>query len=278
MSPTNNTIHGIIQKRRMTKPIISIITPTLNCGKYIRQCVDSVLAQNYTNTEHIIIDGQSTDNTLDIIREYQHLKWISEPDKGEVEALNKGVERASGDLICWLNGDDWLDESAFTSVIENLTNDDFILYGNTNIYDHKDNLFWVKKSNRNINLKFLLKWFQAGIHPHQPSMFIRKNVFQTIGEFNQHLNYSIDLEFWIRAAQHYSFKYVNNVLSNARLRKDSKSWDTEKEQIESHWTVVKPYLEKLNCNDRENFWYEYFTTSTYFCYLDDKVYPLIKSY
>ena len=87
-------------------PKISVVTPTLNCGQFIRDCIESVLAQNYENFEHIIVDGGSADGTVDVLREYPHLTWVSEPDDGEVFALNKALKIASGDIIGWLNADD----------------------------------------------------------------------------------------------------------------------------------------------------------------------------
>ena len=88
-------------------PVISVITPSLNCAAYIRECIESVLAQDYRNFEHVIIDAASTDETVDILKAYPHLKWISEPDRGEADALNKALRMARGDIIGWLNTDDY---------------------------------------------------------------------------------------------------------------------------------------------------------------------------
>jgi glycosyltransferase involved in cell wall biosynthesis len=94
-------------------PKISVVTPTLNCGQFIRDCIESVLAQNYENFEHIIVDGGSADGTVDVLREYPHLTWVSDPDDGEVFALNKALKMASGDIIGWLNADDWYRDGVF---------------------------------------------------------------------------------------------------------------------------------------------------------------------
>jgi glycosyltransferase involved in cell wall biosynthesis len=84
-------------------PFISVVTPSLNQGMYIEENIKSVLNQKYPNFEHIIIDGGSTDGTIDILKEYRHLIWISEKDRGQSEAINKGFRKAKGDIIGWLN-------------------------------------------------------------------------------------------------------------------------------------------------------------------------------
>ena len=98
-------------------PKISVITVCYNHGEFIRDAIESVLAQDYPNLEHIVIDGGSSDQTVSILSEYKHLNWISEPDRGQSHALNKGFERASGDIIAWLNSDDWYAKGAFEAVV-----------------------------------------------------------------------------------------------------------------------------------------------------------------
>ena len=95
---------------------ISIVTVSLNQGKYIEDAIQSVLKQNYKNFEHIIIDGFSTDNTIEILKKYKHLDWISERDEGQSDALNKGFKKCTGDVIGWLNSDDWYHENTFNKV------------------------------------------------------------------------------------------------------------------------------------------------------------------
>ena len=95
-------------------PLISIITPSFNQGKFIEQTILSVLNQHYPNFEHIIIDGGSTDGSIEILKKYPHLIWKSEKDRGQSEALNKGFEVAKGEIIGWLNSDDvYLDDTLF---------------------------------------------------------------------------------------------------------------------------------------------------------------------
>lgn len=89
------------------KPLVSIITPSYNQGKFIEETIQSVLNQDYPNIEYIVIDGGSTDNTIDILKKYEgRLRWISEPDKGQSDAINKGFAMARGSMMAWLNSDD----------------------------------------------------------------------------------------------------------------------------------------------------------------------------
>ena len=97
---------------------ISIVTPTFNGATTLRETIESVLAQDYKNWEHIVMDGGSTDGTLDILRSYPHLQWVSEKDEGHYHAMNKGVERASGEVVAILNADDCYREGALSKVAE----------------------------------------------------------------------------------------------------------------------------------------------------------------
>ena len=97
---------------------ISILTPSYNSGKYIERAIESVVDQGYDNWEHIIVDGGSTDGTAVILKKYPHLKWISEPDKGQSDAMNKAFEMSNGDIIGYLNADDWYELSIFSLIAD----------------------------------------------------------------------------------------------------------------------------------------------------------------
>ena len=96
---------------------ISVITPCFNASKYLKEAIISVLRQDYPNFEHIIVDGKSTDGTLEIIKNYNHIIWISEPDDGQSDAMNKGFHMSSGEVIVYLNADDYFLPGAFKKVI-----------------------------------------------------------------------------------------------------------------------------------------------------------------
>ncbi|MDQ3190406.1 MAG: glycosyltransferase, partial [Bacteroidota bacterium] len=115
---------------------ISIVTPSYNQAHFIEEAIESVICQNYTNFEHIVIDGGSTDNTIKVLEKYSHLIWISEPDEGQSDAINKGFKMATGDIIGWLNADDLYLPNTFKEVAKNLKKDEIdAVYGNYKFID-----------------------------------------------------------------------------------------------------------------------------------------------
>jgi len=142
-----------------------------------------VLAQNYENFEHIIMDGGSADGTVDILREYPHLKWISEPDEGEADALNKALKMAAGDIIGWLNADDWYEDCVFVKVWEvmNPAGGVHAVYGDTAFVDEIRNERFIKKTARDMTLGgVFMRWWHDK-QPRQPYIFIRGNLWTTSG-------------------------------------------------------------------------------------------------
>ena len=127
-------------------PKISIITPTYNCGQLIRRCIESVTSQEYPNFEQIVVDGESKDNTVDVLRQFPHVKWVSEKDNGEANALNKGLKMVTGDIVCWLNADDYLHPNALVPVgLAFAQNPDWeLVFSNTYMVDSHGAVLWVK--------------------------------------------------------------------------------------------------------------------------------------
>ncbi len=139
-------------------PKISVITPSFNQGVFIEDAVRSVLEQGYPNFEHIIIDNCSTDGTIEILKKYDHLIWISEPDEGQSDALNKGFNLASGDIIGWLNVDEFYMPGAFTYISSYITANEKsdIFYGDV-VFTGQDGDFCRLKAGHSFHLKTLLK-------------------------------------------------------------------------------------------------------------------------
>jgi len=158
---------------------ISVITPSFNQSKYIEQTIQSVLDQNYPNFEHIIIDGGSTDGTIEILKKYSHLKWVSEKDKGQSDALNKGFEKATGDIIAWINSDDWYEPNTFFSISKFFNENQYknVVMGDCNLVDENGKIF-DRVINYERGLEELKNYKVSRSIPTQPAVFFRKKIVQ----------------------------------------------------------------------------------------------------
>ncbi len=211
----------------MTLPKISVITVSFNQGEFIRQNIESVLAQNYENFEHLIIDGGSTDNTLEILRQYPHLKWTSKPDRGQSDALNQGFERAEGDIIAWLNSDDWYAPGIFHEVARELQNCP-VLMGKCQEADRAGRPGQIFDNESRSWYDILKYWIYYSI-PAQPSIFFTRELLRQCrradGSYlDETLEFGMDLDLWLRMASHHPFHCrLPRVLSFARMYETNKT-------------------------------------------------------
>jgi glycosyltransferase involved in cell wall biosynthesis len=178
-------------------PLISIITPSYNQGEYIEQTICSVLEQGYPNLEYIIVDGGSTDSSVEIIKKYeQHLAWwVSEKDKGQSNAINKGIQRSNGEIINWLNSDDYYMPGALHHVAQQFTDPEINCYcGYSRVFSETSEKCSSGTDVYPGNLPKTIGWARID----QPETFFRKSVWDKIGLLNETFHYVMDKEFWIR--------------------------------------------------------------------------------
>lgn len=210
----------------MKYPRITIVTPSFNQAQYIEQTIDSVLSQNYSNLEYIIIDGNSSDNSAKLISKYEkHLSfWISEPDRGQSHAINKGIQRTTGEIFNWLNSDDFLETDSLKTIAENFQDPSTnVVCGRSNIVQNKKIIRTSKGTDiYSGNLAKTLGWARID----QPETYFRKKIFDEFGFLNEHLHYIMDKEFWIR----YLLKFdlsgilkIDTILANFRWHENSKT-------------------------------------------------------
>jgi len=204
-----------------TWPKISIVTPSLNQGRFIEETIRSVLLQGYPNLEYIIIDGGSTDDSVHIIKKYEKWLsyWVSEYDKGQAQAINKGFKMASGDIVAWLNSDDFYEKSIMSIVANQLLSKKYdIIYGNSNDVDSEGNFIQsIILSPFNILEAFFCNPIQ------QHSCFWKYSVFKDCGLLLEKYHYAFDHEFWIRCALKKKFNYLPITFANYRQHPNSKS-------------------------------------------------------
>jgi glycosyltransferase len=198
---------------------ISIITVVFNNKKTIKDAIESVLSQTYKNIEYIIIDGASTDGTVEIIKSYKNkiAKFISEPDKGLYDAMNKGLHLATGDVIGILNSDDIYIDSKVVSKVVNLFQHSGaeIVYGDLQYVDRANTDIVIRTWNSG---KYTSGLFKEGWHPPHPTCFVKKSIYDKYGDFDLRYKIAADYEIMLRFIEKYKIQpeYLPEVMVKMR--------------------------------------------------------------
>ena len=204
-------------------PRVSIVTPSYNQGRFVEETIRSVLLQGYPDVEYIIIDGGSTDGAVDVIKKYQQWLryWVSEPDKGQSDAINKGFHRATGVIYNWLNSDDYLLKDALKHVAEgNKAHPEVGAWcGGWLLVDADGKTLGLSHPNR-LDLEGIADWSQN--HFAQPACFFSQRAWQQCGPLDEGLHYEMDVDLWIGIAKLMPFAKLDSVLAAAHIHKDSK--------------------------------------------------------
>lgn len=199
---------------------ISIITPSFNQGVFIEKNIISVLNQNYPNFEHIIIDGGSTDTTIEVLKKYPHLKWVSEKDKGQADAVNKGLKMATGDIIGWINSDDYYENNIFEE-ISAAFNDPKVKWIIGNLYeDYLGNKKKTEIQSPDITYDRLIK------NPDilkQPCTFFRRDFILSNGGLNDGFYMVMDFDLWVRLSKKCSPRMSKTFYANFVIHPNQKT-------------------------------------------------------
>lgn len=258
----------------MTKklPKISVITPSLNQKKYIETTIKSVLSQKYPNLEYIIMDGGSTDGTLDILKKYgNQIIWHSSKDEGQTDAINKGFNKSSGDILSFINSDDYYAENTLQQVSKFFLENDRILWltGKCKVINGKNeeirslitlwkNL-WIKKDFLNIKQKDLLLSLNF---ISQPSTFWRREAWEKTGQFDNSLIYTMDYDYWLRLFKISELGFINKELSYFRVHPKSKGFLDTSKQIDEGYKVMKNYTNSISIKILHRM-HDFFTLAAY---------------
>jgi len=204
-------------------PTFSIITPSFNHVHFIEAAIDSVLSQNYPALEYLVMDAASTDGTVDLLRKYDsRLQWISQPDRGQTDAINRGFAQTSGEILGWLNSDDQYAPGALAAVGEFFSAHPNIgvVYGNADFIDARGNRIGRCAHIEPFNPHRLLHYSDYIV---QPAAFFRRSVFDAAGGLDPSLHWAMDYDFWLKASRLTQFAFLPRVLAHYRWLDSSKT-------------------------------------------------------
>ncbi len=212
--------------------MISIITPVLSGEKFIQSCITSVVSQQFPDVEHIIIDGGSTDATVSIMKayadRYHHIRWMSEKDRGQSDAMNKGITMARGEIIGILNVDDYYEPYTLRRISEEfkMLSEPGLLVGNCNVWGDEGRLLGVNRPSRLRVADLLICDEARSPFPINPSAyFYHRSLHEKIGLYDSEEQYAMDIDFLLRAIPHAHVTYLDEVLGNYRLIRGTKTFD-----------------------------------------------------
>ncbi len=221
--------NGVTSKKKKMAPKISIVIPCYNAERFIEETLLSVLNQDYSNFQCFVVDGQSDDSTLDILKKYEgRIRWISEKDKGQSDAINKGLKMSDGDIVTYLNADDVYEPGCFQRVADffAINPECHWAYGKCRIIDEKGmeirkpitwyKNFWQRRYSYNrllVTLNFIA----------QPAVFWRRELTEAIGLFDVDEHLTMDYDYWLRAGLRYQPGFIDEYLARFRLHPVSKS-------------------------------------------------------
>jgi glycosyltransferase involved in cell wall biosynthesis len=206
----------------LTQPLVSIVTPSFNQMDYLEDAIRSVLAQDYPTIEYIVVDGGSTDGSIEIIRKYSHRLawWISEPDEGQAEAINKGMEHANGEIVAWLNSDDLLLPGAVSQAVQALSHNPTtgFVFGDA---------ITIDQEGKPIKKLAFPDWDTIDLLSFriicQPAVFIRRENYLRSGGLDTNYHYMLDHHLWLRIACLAPFRHIPALWAAARHHSSAKN-------------------------------------------------------
>ena len=236
----------------MKPPSFSIVTPSFNQAAFLQDALFSVTKQRADEVEHWVIDGGSTDGTVDLLRRHsdfrtgKKLQWISEPDRGQSDALNKGFSRATGDIVGWLNSDDRYRDGCFERVAKVFEQepDVDIVYGDYTWIDERGDVFRVR---REIEFSHFILLYHRVLYIPSTATFFRRRIFEEGNRLNEDWQYAMDFDFFLKlASRGYRYRHIPAVLADFRFHENSKTCATPHRQLAEVNDIARLYSPVLN--------------------------------
>jgi glycosyltransferase involved in cell wall biosynthesis len=228
-------------------PRITVVTPSFNQGRFLEQTILSVLEQNYPNVEYFVVDGGSSDNSVDIIRKYSSdiTWWVSERDKGQTDALIKGFSRASGDVLGWINSDDFLEPGALNSVgLAYGKNPGSLIAGNVKLFSDSTGRERLLRQRR-LEFEHMVRiWTRRSFYS-QPGVFFPRSAYIAAGGLDRSLHYCMDHDLMVRLLRTCPVHYLDDVLARARQHAASKTCSQSGHMVAESCVVARRYLSEV---------------------------------
>lgn len=220
--------------------LVSIVTPSLNAATYLEQAIESVLAQDYPRIEYLVVDGGSTDGTLELLRRYQgRLSFVSQPDRGPVEAINRGFELSRGELLAWLSADDYYAPGAVSAAVAGFAAhpEIAVVYGEAE---------WVDELGRRLGdyptAPFDVGRLATECFIAQPAAFFRRKPFEAVGGLDPRWPHTFDYDLWIRLARRFPFTYLPRRLAASRMHRRSISLGARRRVLEENIRLLRHHF------------------------------------
>jgi GT2 family glycosyltransferase len=223
---------------------ISIVTPSLNQGRFLAEALESVRLQKHLSVDHLILDGGSTDETIEILqsldglKEWSHVRWTSGPDGGQSDALNHGFAEANGDIVGWLNSDDRYRPGCFDHIVRAFEEnpDVDVFYGDFTVINQDGT---IQRIRREIEFNRFVLMYHRVLYIATTSTFFRRRVFEDGNLLRRDLHYAMDYEFFLRLADAgYRIRHLPEVIADFRLHPHSKSCSMERVQLDEKRQIM----------------------------------------
>jgi glycosyltransferase involved in cell wall biosynthesis len=240
-------------------PLITIVTPSFNQAQFLEKTIRSVLDQDYPYVEYIVIDGGSTDGSVDIIKKYEKniAYWVSEPDTGQSNAINKGFAKATGVIFAWINSDDLISPSAVTLAVHHLLSNPAIgaVYGDRLHIDAKDNVVGIRRLPSHDSAMFRRNFTLP-----QETVFFRREIFEHVGGLDERLHFAMDFDLWCKMNRVTHMRHIpafmgyfrehdtaKSVVVNRSKESESLKYQREHEEVyRSHFGASLPSPAKMH--------------------------------
>jgi glycosyltransferase involved in cell wall biosynthesis len=238
---------------------LSFVIPTRNQARFIRKCVDSCLAQQIADREVLVVDGLSTDGTQDVLASYgDRIRWVSEKDHGQSEALNKGVRQSTGEIVAWINSDDYYpNANVLGQVLDRFAADPQldVVYGDGVVVDTSYQTIQPLRAQPRLTARGILLF--AGVPVSQPSLFFRRELFLQLGGVDESLHWTMDYDLWIRMFERVrKSEYLPALLSCTTSHEDAKTIHGMLDQINEVGQVKRRHAPRFNLGpiDKARLW------------------------